>query len=83
MSAAKIKNDLHRLIVETDDINILQKIKSVFGNLIKSGDEMDWWDIISDEEKESIKKGLEQLENGGRLPHGKVREEINKLLKKS
>jgi predicted transcriptional regulator len=82
MSAAELKNDLHRLIVETDDINILQKIRSIFNSFIKGEEEKDWWDIISDQEKASIKKGLEQLEKGERLPHNEIRKEINELLKK-
>ncbi len=82
MSTAEIKNDLHRMVVETEDINILQKIKAIFNSLIKDESSADWWDIISDHEKASIKKGLQQLKNGERIPHAEVRKEINELLKK-
>ena len=33
MNTAEIKNDLHKLIVETDDINILSKIQAYFNTL--------------------------------------------------
>lgn len=82
MSTAELKNDLHRLIVETDDINILQKIQAIFNSFIKGDENNDWWDTISDQEKSSIKKGIEQLENGERFTHKEVRNEINELLKK-
>ncbi|HFA49924.1 MAG TPA: hypothetical protein ENJ95_13030 [Bacteroidetes bacterium] len=82
MLTAEIKNDLHRMVVETDDINVLQKIKVIFDTLIKGDEKTDWWDIISEQEKISIKRGLQQLENGKRFPHAEVRKQINELLKK-
>lgn len=82
MSTAELKNDLHRLIVETDDINILQKIQAIFNSFIKGEENNDWWDTISDQEKSSIKKGIEQLESGERFTHKEARKEINELLKK-
>ncbi len=82
MLTAEIKNDLHRLVVETDDIKVLQKIKIIFDTLVLGDEKTDWWDTISEQEKISIKKGLQQLENGKRFPHTEVRKEINELLKK-
>ncbi|MEZ4931372.1 MAG: hypothetical protein R2788_04475 [Saprospiraceae bacterium] len=73
MSTAELKNDLHRLIVETDDINILQKIQAIFNSFIKGEENNDWWDTISDQEKSSIKKGIEQLESGERFTQQEVR----------
>jgi predicted transcriptional regulator len=82
MSVAEIKNELHRLVVETDDQKVLQQIKSIFVILKKGGEETDWWDLIDEKEKVLIKKGLQQLERGERISHQEVRKDIDLLLKK-
>ena len=82
MPVAEIKNELHRLVVETDDEKILQQVRSIFVILKKGGEEADWWDLIGEKEKTLIRKGLQQLENGERIPHEEVRKEIDLLLKK-
>ena len=81
MNTAELKNDIHRLVVETDNSDVLYKIKTIFNSLVNNEQEDDWWYIVSEQEKISIKKGLEQLDNGERIPHAQVRQEINKLLK--
>ncbi len=80
MNAAELKNDLHKFITETNDINILSKIKAYFKTLSEAN--VDWWDVISDVEKEMIEAGLKQLDKGEICSHSEVREEVSKLLKK-
>ena len=75
---AEIKNYLHKLIVETDDINILNKVQAYFSTLKSKN--VDWWDTISSQEKEAINIGLKQLENGEGIPHEKVKKKVDKLL---
>ena len=77
-STAEIKNYLHKLIVETDDENILSKVQSYFTTL--KGKNVDWWDMISDQEKDTINTGLKQLENGEGIPHEEVRKKADKIL---
>ena len=77
-STAEIKNYLHKLIVETDDENILSKVQSYFTTL--KGKNVDWWDMISDQEKDAINTGLKQLENGEGIPHEEVRKKADKIL---
>ena len=77
---AEIKNYLHKLIVETDDENVLSKVHAYFTTL-KSKDS-DWWETISNNEKATIKKGLQQLEDGLGIPHDEVKQKANKLLGK-
>ena len=77
-SAAEIKNNLHKLIAETDDEDILSKVQVYFTTL-KSKD-IDWWDIISDPEKEAIDTGLQQLERGEGIPYEEVKRKVDKLL---
>ena len=77
-NTSEIKNYLHKLIVETDDENILSKVQTYFTTLKSKN--VDWWDTISDREKEAINTGLQQLENGETIPHQEVIKEVNKLL---
>jgi len=77
-NTAEIKNYLHKLIVETDDENILSKVQAYFTTL-KSKD-VDWWDTISDQETEAIDLGLQQLENGEGIAHEEVKRKVDKLL---
>jgi len=77
-STAEIKNYLHKLIVETDDESILSKVQAYFNTL--KGKNTDWWDTISDQEKDAINLGLRQLENGEGIPHEEVRKKADKIL---
>lgn len=77
-STAEIKNYLHKLIVETDDESILSKVQAYFNTL--KGMNIDWWDTISDKEKDAINIGLRQLENGEGIPHEEVKKKADKIL---
>lgn len=79
MSSAELKSTLHKLIVETDDINILVKIKEVFFAL--KSDTVDWADLISDKEKKMIETGLKQADEGNLISHDQVRTSINEWIK--
>ena len=77
-NTSEIKNYLHKLIVETDDESILSKVQAYFNTL--KGENIDWWDTISDQEKDAINIGLRQLENGEGIPHEEVRKKADKIL---
>jgi hypothetical protein len=77
-NTAEIKNFLHKLVVETDDENILSKVQAYFTTLKSKN--IDWWDMISESEKETINIGLQQLENGKGIPHNEVKQKADKLL---
>jgi len=78
VNTAALKNNLHKLIVETDDEAILSKVQAYFDTL--KFYQSDWWDALSDAELEAINKGLDQLDNGKRIPNDKVREKAELLL---
>lgn len=80
MRTAELKNDLHRIIVETNDLSILTQMREYFKLLITKND--DWWNSLSSEQKASINKGIEQLNNGEGIPHENVKLNIEKLLRK-
>jgi len=77
-NTAEMKNYLHKLIVETDDESILSKVQAYF--LTLKNKNVDWWDTISDQEKETIDMGLQQLKNGEGIPHDEVKRKVDKLL---
>ena len=80
MSAAELKNDLIKIIVNTDDMAFLQQVKDFFK---KHKTSTDWWEEISDQEKEMIERGLKDVEEGNVVAHEDVRAEINKILRKN
>lgn len=65
---AEIKNNIHRLVVETDDPEVLDKVQAYFLSL-QQNSTLDWWDFISEKEKELIERGLVQLANGETVSH--------------
>ncbi len=81
MNTAEIKNHIHKLVVETNDLDILSKIQSYFEQLRAKN--TDWWDDLTDEQKKDAQTGLNQLENGEGISHEEVRNRINKMLGKN
>ena len=77
MSVAELKNDLHRMIVETDDPEILAQIAALFASLLG---EADWWDSLSNEEKQRIEQGAADARAGQTVPYSQVKEKAKGIL---
>ena len=77
MNTTRLKSDLQRLIVETNDISILTKIYEYFSRLTKTN-ATDWWDTLTIEQQKSIEKGLSDYEEGNVHSDDEVRESIHK-----
>ena len=77
MSALELKNNLLRMVVETDDPLLLKQIIALFATLRQ---EKDWWDLISDAEKQKIELGMRQAAEGKIVSHEVVRAEERQLL---
>ncbi|MEQ8242033.1 MAG: hypothetical protein RLO12_16830 [Fulvivirga sp.] len=58
IQAEKLK--IMKMILETDNPSILESIKSIF----KNESSADFWTNLSDEHKEDILKGIEEVDNG-------------------
>lgn len=70
------KNKLIELIRGLNDESIIDQIR-----LIKENPSMqDWWSEISDEEKASIEKGIEDVKAGRVIPHEQVKKRYEKWL---
>lgn len=56
--------------------------KAIIEKLLKLRDQEaeDWWNSISEEEKASIKKGIEDAEKGNLNPHSTVKKLYEKWL---
>jgi predicted transcriptional regulator len=78
MANAAIKNDLHRMVDETNDPLILKQVAALFASLREEGG--DWWDLISAAEKAKIEAGRAQAAAGQLVPHEVVRAKAQKIL---
>ncbi|MBP6827039.1 MAG: hypothetical protein KA165_10820 [Saprospiraceae bacterium] len=78
MSTLQLKESLHKMVVETEDPLILKQVAALFAAL--RHDE-DWWNLISEEEKQKIEIGMAQAVAGQIVPHETVREEARRILK--
>lgn len=75
---AELKNNLHKLVVETEDQSVLQYVETIFKSMIV--EKSDWWDELSADDKASINRGVEQLNDGVAHRHEDVMKKVNHLL---
>lgn len=68
MDVKAIKLELVQKIIETTEESILERIKSI----LDMSSERDWWDFISEEEKQAIDEGLADLDSGNTISHEEV-----------
>lgn len=64
-------------LLHLEDEKTLKKIETMLRS------DKDWWDDISETEKEAIREGIAELDRGEGIPHKQVMQEINKKLKRS
>lgn len=62
-------------LTSLNDVSMIDKIIE-----LKQEETKDWWNEISDEEKESIEKGLSDAESGKLKPHSEIRKKYEKWL---
>lgn len=79
MNITDIKNDLHQLVVETDDIDVLKAIQQVFKAMQKQ--KTDWWDLLSKPEQQLVQKSIQQANEGQLIPTTEVHAKINAWIK--
>ena len=59
MDIQAIKIELAQLLLNTDDVSVLNKIKSIFKTK-----EKDWWFELSKEQQDSIDEGFAEIDRG-------------------
>ena len=62
-------------LTSLNDVSMIDKILE-----LKNKETKDWWNETSDEEKESIEKGLSDAESGNLKPHSEIRKKYEKWL---
>ena len=77
MTALEIKDKLHRMILETDDVDILEQISLIFEAL---RDEKSLWDTIGEAEKSQIKRGIDDLQSGRTKSNEEVRAKVREIF---
>ena len=66
------KLELVQLIINTRKPLTLKKVEEI----LKSEKETDWWNEISDAERQSIEQGLAEADKGELIPHEQVMREV-------
>ncbi|MHA8086205.1 hypothetical protein [Aquirufa sp. Wall-65K1] len=69
------KLELIQWLSTIDDITVLNKIFE-----LKKQENIDWWNSISELEKQSIEQGLQEAENGKLNNHSKAKQLYEKWL---
>ncbi|HKK81092.1 MAG TPA: hypothetical protein VJ909_02515 [Prolixibacteraceae bacterium] len=54
------KIEIMRMILETNNPKIIESVKNIF----RKSKETDFWETISQEQKDDILQGIEEIENG-------------------
>jgi predicted transcriptional regulator len=78
MDVTALRADLHNMIDKISDRNILKAVRTLLSE--KAATKDDWWDMISQEEKEEIEQGLSEAERGEVTSHEEVMEKYKKWL---
>lgn len=80
MSVRELKNNLIRLVEEVDDPVVLTRLLAYYLAL-QEGE--DWWEFLSEEEKQRMEIGIRQLKEGRLLPQDAVKKEIQKIFERA
>lgn len=71
------KLNLIQWLADLTDEGIISKIKNIQREKTQASD---WWDEISEEERNEIKEGIAQADRGELTPHKQVMEKYQKWL---
>lgn len=68
------KISLAQLLLQTEDVTIIKKVKAIFNSQSK-----DWWDELSIAQKEAIEEGLDDFKNGRTISYEDVKKQLGLL----
>jgi len=66
------------MITEIEDENILNKVQSYLTTL--RSEEVDWWELVTVQERELIYKSLKLLDEGKGIAQHEVKDKTDKLF---
>lgn len=76
MNVAELKNNIHRLVVETDDADVLMKAQDVLTVSTNGSSE------LTDYERNMIERGIKDHEEGRVHTNEEVKTKFNEWVKK-
>jgi hypothetical protein len=79
MDISTEKLDIIQRICEIQDNDLIDMIKNIID--IPGSSKSDWWKQITQDEKDSINRGLNDLQNGKIFSHDQIRKKYEKWLK--
>jgi hypothetical protein len=74
-----LKQKLHLLVDNCNDEYLLEEAKAV---LESSTSGKDWWDELSEEDKEQFREGEEEHEHGHSITHNRLMHQFGEWKKK-
>ncbi|MFP4018164.1 MAG: hypothetical protein ACLFUH_02855 [Bacteroidales bacterium] len=78
MDVTELRADLHNMIDKISDRNILKAVRTLLSEKVAT--KADWWDTISQEEREEIEQGLSESDRDEVTPHEEVMKKYKKWL---
>jgi predicted transcriptional regulator len=78
MNVIELRSDLHNMIDKITDSNILNAVKTLLSG--RTVTQIDWWDIITDEERAEIEQGLAEADRREIISHEEVMAKYEKWL---
>ena len=66
MQAEKL--ELIRMVLNTKKPSVLSSIRKIF----EKEESVDFWNTLSEEEKEDIRQGIDELDNGEKYPYDEI-----------
>ena len=76
METKELKKDIHKIVDKINDNNVLNAIRILLYNQISQTENVDFWDELPENVKDSINKGIGQAENNILTPHNEVMQNI-------
>lgn len=81
MDLSARKDELLQKLELLNDPILIQKLESVLLSHLLQND--DWWNTISDADKEAILQGIDELDRGQTIPHEEVMRILNARIQGS
>ncbi len=81
MSTLELKFSIHNLLDTVNDKKALKAVYTFLQAKTKQKNSVDLWDTLSDEEKKSIEKGLDDIKHGRVRKHEDVMKDMRKKYK--
>jgi hypothetical protein len=79
MDISTEKLDIIQRICEIQDNDLIDLIKNIID--IPGSSKSEWWNQITQDEKDSINRGINDLQQGKIYPHDQIRKKYEKWLK--